>query len=70
MFACADGQDETDSKANATKTEAPVLPKFIKKTIQVTRKKTYHVSTDWKHPCMLPGPEPISVNATNHSSDL
>lgn len=52
--ACAG--DETDSKANATKSEAskaegnatkaepPVLPKMIKKTIQVTRKKTYHVS--------------------------
>lgn len=51
MHVCADAGDETDSKANATKTEAnatkteaPVLPKMIKKTIQVTRKKTYHVS--------------------------
>lgn len=52
--------DETDSKANATKSEAnatkseaPVLPKMIKKTIQVTRKKTYNVSTG-RSGCRVP----------------
>lgn len=52
------GKDETDSKANATKSEAPVLPKMIKKTIQVTRKKTYHVSTGGLGAWVPPRPKP------------
>lgn len=63
LCTAAGSEDETDSKANATKSEADAAaggsksdsnktaaappPKMVKKTIQVTRKKTYHVRRGW-----------------------